>query len=342
MTRCLVVPRIDLQGADHGLVEDHRRVGVDQVQRDAIVFDEIIAENELCHRDRVLGAFRRGDRAHERLVGIFDMAVDHVEMALVDRNIDRFADRATRRVHGRCHVGELHEIAEVFDRRIAADAFEVAHEGRAVDWREDGRLATDLYAALGIARMPGEDRRRGLQKLAAEALREMHPLAPNVGSCFLPQRQGFGVLTEFDADFLENRIGVALDQLQAFLVEDLVFADLAGDIGKRRTSTAAGARSTPCRGTPALAARPAAATTFFRLFRYFSHVPSSPAHVSAHLSSLCYQASASERFSMRQQVAQLGHALNRAPCWKTERAAFSPIVMNRRGNIWQNRRHAVI
>ena len=43
--------------------------------------------------EMILGALGRGDRSHERLVGISDMAIDHVEMALVDRQVDRLAHR---------------------------------------------------------------------------------------------------------------------------------------------------------------------------------------------------------------------------------------------------------
>ena len=35
-----------------------------------------------------------GDRAHERLVAVADVRVDHVEVALVDRHVDGLADRA--------------------------------------------------------------------------------------------------------------------------------------------------------------------------------------------------------------------------------------------------------
>src|SRR5690606_32406391 len=104
------------------------------------------------------------------------MAVDHVEVALVYRHVDQLQDGTPGRVNRRRQIGELHEIAEILDRRVTPRAVEVTHEGRAVDRRENGRLAADMDIAVRIARMPGEFLRRGLQKLAAEPLGEMHPL----------------------------------------------------------------------------------------------------------------------------------------------------------------------
>ena len=179
------------------------------------------------------------------------MAIDHVEMALVDRHVDRLADRAARRMHRRCHIGELHEIAEILDRRIAAVAFEVTHEGRAIDRREDRRLPANVNAALRVARMPGEFLWRGLQQFAAKTLGEMYALATNIRTGVLPELERFRVLTELDADFLQNAIGIVFDQAEAFLIQNFVFANLAGDVGKRRARATAGAGRAACCSTPA-------------------------------------------------------------------------------------------
>src|SRR5690606_22310176 len=101
--------------------------------------------------------------------------------------------------------------------------------------------------------------------------------APNVRAGFLPQSQRLGVVAELDADLFEDQVGIGLDQAQAFLVEDFVFANLAGDVGKRRTGAATGAGRASGGGPPALSAR-AARAAFFLLFRQFSHVKSSPTH----------------------------------------------------------------
>ena len=60
------------------------------------------------------------------------VAVDHVEMPLVDRQVDRLADRAAGVVQRRRHVGQLDEVAEVLDVRVAPALVEVADERRAV------------------------------------------------------------------------------------------------------------------------------------------------------------------------------------------------------------------
>ena len=88
------------------------------------------------------------------------MRRDHVEMALVDRNVDRLADRAARMVQPRDRVGELHEILEIGERPVAPAALEVAHERRAIGGREHDVIAADLERALGIARVLDEGARR--------------------------------------------------------------------------------------------------------------------------------------------------------------------------------------
>jgi hypothetical protein len=47
-------------------------------------------------------------------------------------------------------------MAEILDRRVTAIAFEIAHEGRAIDRRKHRGLAANLAIASRIARMPGE------------------------------------------------------------------------------------------------------------------------------------------------------------------------------------------
>ena len=54
-----------------------------------------------------------GHGTHERLVAVTQMGVDHVEMPLVDRDVDRFADGASAVVQPWRVVGELDEVLEV-------------------------------------------------------------------------------------------------------------------------------------------------------------------------------------------------------------------------------------
>src|SRR3546814_8076776 len=82
-----------------------------------------------------------------------------------------------------------------------------------VDRREDRGVAADGDRALRVAGMLGEHRRDGLAELAAEATREAHALAVDVGAGLLEQRERFGILAELDADLGQHRLRVALDQV---------------------------------------------------------------------------------------------------------------------------------
>ena len=73
------------------------------------------------------------------------MRVNHLQMALIDRQIDRLAHCATRMVHVRAHISELHEILEVLDRAIAAAFVEIMHEGRTINGCENRILAANLH-----------------------------------------------------------------------------------------------------------------------------------------------------------------------------------------------------
>ena len=73
----------------------------------------------------------------------------------------------------------------------------------------------------------------------------MHALALDVGAGLLPQLQRLGVVAKDDADLFEHRVGVLLDQRQAFLVQHLIDVDLALDVGELGAGTAAGARRAP-------------------------------------------------------------------------------------------------
>ena len=195
--------------------------------------DEFLAEQDLAHRDRILGALRLGDRAHERLVGIAHMRIDHLEMALVDGQIDGLADRAAGMVDERREIGELHEILEILDRAVAASMIEIVHERRAVIGREHRRVAADQHVALGIARMLDVARGRRGAELAREPAREPHALALDVGARVAKARQRGGIIAEVDADLLQQRLGVALDDREPFLAQDLGRGDRAGDVGDR-------------------------------------------------------------------------------------------------------------
>ena len=160
------------------------------------------------------------------------MTVDHVEVALVDRQVDRFAQGASGVVQRGGEVGELHEVAEVLDCRVAPSFVEAADERRAVGWSEHHVRTADARAPLRVARMLDEFARRGVgDELASEAARNPDPLALNVGPGVAPQRERLRIVPELDADLLEYRLRVVLDELQPFDGHHVVDRHPARDIG---------------------------------------------------------------------------------------------------------------
>ena len=270
----LVRAGIDLERAQHGGVEGHRRVGVDQADHDGLAVDDVGAEENLRHLDGIGGALRVRDRAHERLVGIAHVRIDHVEMALVDGHVDRLADGAAGVVHGRRHVGELDQVLEVLELGVAAPLLDVVDEGGPVDRREDRVGAAHLHRALGIARDLGEARGRRRYQAAREPARKAHPLAVDVGAGLPEQRERFRVLAEVDPDLLEDGLRVLLDERQALLGEQPHRGDVARDVAQVLDLAAAPLRA-PCGAT---AAAPAASSRLaFAVVRCCRHVRESAA-----------------------------------------------------------------
>ena len=154
--------------AEHRRVPHERAVRVDQAHHVRAFLERVGAEHDPRHVDRVARAERVRDRAHERLVRVAHVRVDHVVVPLVDRQVDRLAHRAARVVQERGRVGELHEVPEVLDRAVAAAPVEVAHERGAVGRRKHGGAAPDVHGRPGArtdrtraARSPGPAGARG-------------------------------------------------------------------------------------------------------------------------------------------------------------------------------------
>ena len=174
------------------------------------------------------------DRAHERPVRVADVAVDHLEMALVDGQVDRLAQRAAAVVERVARVGQLHEVAEVLDRGVAPALVEVVDERRAVGRHEDHVRVADLDAAGRVAGTLGEDARgRGLDERAAHAAREADPLAFDVGAGGAEDLGRLGEVDDLDADLLEEGVGVGLDLLEALGRDDLDRRQLPGQVRQR-------------------------------------------------------------------------------------------------------------
>ena len=84
------------------------------------------------------------------------MRIDHLEMPLRHRQIDRFAHRAAGMMKAGKHVDKLHEILEILDRRVASLICQVTNKGWPVNRGEHHVVAADFDRAGRIARMLGE------------------------------------------------------------------------------------------------------------------------------------------------------------------------------------------
>jgi hypothetical protein len=155
--------------------------------------------------------------------------VDHLEVALVHRQVDRLTDGPARVVKERRRERELHEVPEVLDGAVPPAAVEVPHERRPVRGCEHGVHAADLDGVGGVASVLGERRGgRRPDELPAHARREPNPLAVDVGAPLAQGGQGLGV-AELDADLLQDAVGVALDELDALVGQDLERGQRPGD-----------------------------------------------------------------------------------------------------------------
>ena len=154
--RGLIGAGINLQRAHHDAVKGQRAVDVDQAGHDRVLVNELIAKKDLRHRHRILGAGGFGDRPHIGFVRQHHMGQKHVQMALVHRHIGRLTDRAAGMVQPFRHIAQLHEVLEIMQRGVAAAAFGIAHEGRAVNRGKNKVSPANLDIPLGVARMLGE------------------------------------------------------------------------------------------------------------------------------------------------------------------------------------------
>ena len=128
------------------------------------------------------------------------MRIDHFQMALGDRQIDWLTHSTTRMVEARMHIDQLHEIAEIFHRGIAALALKVAHKWRAINRCKHGFIAANLNRPRWVPCMLGKARRSSRTKLAGQSAREMHPLTFDVTPDIAQDIQCFRIIPEIDTD----------------------------------------------------------------------------------------------------------------------------------------------
>ena len=145
---------------------------------------------------------------------------------------------------------ELDEIVHVLERAVATAAVEVGHERRPADRREDRRVTAEMQVAQGVAGVKVEFTRRRGQQGARHPARYVDSIALHVGPGLAPQAQRFRVAAELDADLLENRLGVRLDDLDGLSAQQFDHGELAPYVGQL-----AGGLSRP-RRSPGFAAVP--------------------------------------------------------------------------------------
>ena len=155
-------------------------------------------------------------------------------MALVDRQVDRLAQRAPTVVERRAQVGELGEVAEVLDRGVSTPALEVAHEGRPIGRGKDQVGVADGDGPLRVACVLNKTLwRRRLDKGASEAVGKANPAVDNGRSGALEDLQSLGKAVDLHANFGEQPVGVVLDEAQSFFFEDFNRLERSGEEGNR-------------------------------------------------------------------------------------------------------------
>ena len=193
---------------------------------------EVLPEHDLRHVHRVLRTLRPEERAHEGAIGVADVVVEHVEVARFGGNVHRLADDPPGVVQVGDGVMDLHELAEVVEPGVAPARVEVVHEGRTPGRAEHGVAAADGDGVRGVAGMLRElARGAGPDDPAAHAGLEAHPLAVHGGARIAEDREDPGVAAKLHPDVPEQAVGVALDEVEALLVEDVERGERAADAG---------------------------------------------------------------------------------------------------------------
>ena len=217
----LVVRCVDLQRVEHRRIPDQGRVAVQHSGQDRVVGDEVVAERDPRHRDRILGSLSGSGRTHERLVRMLEQAVHHVQVALRHRDVHRLADDAAGEVHGRGEMRKLVERVQVFEGAVAAPVVEVEHERGAVGRHEHHVAPADGDASLRIAGGEGERLRRLRDQFHEQRAIDAHAVTVDVGARLLPVRDRL-VVAEVDADLFEDSHRGIVDPFDTFLVEHFV------------------------------------------------------------------------------------------------------------------------
>ena len=179
------------------------------------------------------GSLGADEGAHEGAVRPADMCVEHVEVALVCRQVHRLAYYAARMMQPRDGLVQLHQRHEILIARIAAAAVEIMHEGRPPRRTEHRGRAAKLHVVGRVAGQLDELRwRAGLDGPAAESPREANPAARYVTAGIAENLEDLVVADELHAGILENGVGIRLDEFETLFAQYTECPKLAVDVGR--------------------------------------------------------------------------------------------------------------
>ena len=157
------------------------------------------------------------------------MRQHHVQMPLVHGHVGGFHDRATRMMQPWAGVGKFHEVPEIRQRCIAAPLFKVRYEGRSVAWLQHHVVAAKRDGLVRVARMQPElGGRRCAQASSMPGLKgDAFPGHP--GARLGKEIQCHLIAPEFNADPMQNPVGLILNPRQGGFIQQPVGRDPATD-----------------------------------------------------------------------------------------------------------------
>ena len=180
----------------------------------------LTAEDNLGHINTVLRPAHLRDGTKMRFIGQGHVRQQHIEMTLADRHITGLAGHKTSVMQGRRHIGQSDEILKRRDVAITPTLLKIPHKRGAVDGRKHLMLAADRDGALGISGELAETAWGIAADLADPVSRRADHvfLDPDLGLC-LPQRQGFGIITERYADILNDPVHLCFQARDRIVIE---------------------------------------------------------------------------------------------------------------------------
>lgn len=179
------------------------------------------AVNRLNRRfDNRLRRLRRGDGAHERLVGKGEVQERHVERTPRFRHIVHHADHLPGIGDGGGGVAGLQQAPVERPAAEASPSLVIDDVRRAIDRREHRRVSRADHGVAGAiagAQQEGA-RRRGADHLPQPCAVEEHPVVPDLRPVLPPQIQRLRIALEAQAGPGEDTVRAAFDDIEPLFV----------------------------------------------------------------------------------------------------------------------------